>query len=1092
MKKTFQLPLLLGAFFLGTHFLSAQDAVEVALKNADAPKGVCAILGGDATTALKMTEKSEYVVLAQLPSADEVEKLRKTADEKNWLNKRLYVEKGGADKSLSAENTVDMLVSVDGKVSADEIKRVLAPMGCAVLGGAVPAGLDGAKSEGSFTVWKKPFPAEMDNWSYWYHETDNNTVSKDSVLKWPFHLQWLGKPYFGAQPRTTIVHKGIVYGITGIGGAAAHGAVADMINNASMVEARRAFNGEILWQRKIPAEYYTSRSAFCATDDAFYMIDDGKGLLALDPYTGKELGLITLDGMALNYKWIGIRDGILYVLAGEPDLPPPASGYLLIYKYCAPLVTTFKGEQFEKIWGFGKEIGAYDLKSKKTLWTHKNEGLLSSRFMAVADGKVYAAGDEWGALALDAKNGKPVWENKTPELLQSISAYDRGAMSHFPALSNTSPGLLATKESLVFKTVELKKACALSATDGKTLWSIDAGKNWHHPFAMNGQVCVLDTKGVSQVDMMTGASGASLLKDNGDGCGPVTASANGYYRRHSIFWDAVRNKPVNDHTFRSGCWQDAIPAQGLLFNTPYSCSCNYSLQSYVIQCPAGDFKFGQSATESERLEAGKATPSASKADTKDWLTHRANNKRTGSASEVSVPESASELWSSQLGQGVGATASIAVGGSVFYADDRGRVFALDAKSGKEKWHYSTGGKIFFTPTFAGGAIYVGSSDGFAYCLNSDTGALVWRFRASPQEQRIMVYDNLSSRWPVNTGVLVQDGVAYFGAGITSQSGTHVYALDAKTGKIVWQNNESGHIDKENLAGAAALGSFTISKNHLWLNGGNAASPVSYHLKTGVHVAPGHVAVTVSAKWQHSRGNEISNFQDALIITGGYMLYSDQPRRNVKAGLDNSMNFFNDQDGKVSYPELIMTSGRQAMPIWDDKQIFVTLSGRGLIECWDASKTLEHIRSITNDYKPGKMLKGQKPSLEPLETVKKITSSDYPMKLWGSLPVTSEAMAMGSNAIVVVNQKTSADGRVIDAGARNKGKAKDKKEKGGMPTVKELPQGEWSITAFSRADGKQLWDSKLPSEPIDGGLCLDRNGNAIVSFLDGTVKCFGKP
>jgi len=59
-------------------------------------------------------------------------------------------------------------------------------------------------------------------------------------------------------------------------------------------------------------------------------------------------------------------------------------------------------------------------------------------------------------------------------------------------------------------------------------------------------------------------------------------------------------------------------------------------------------------------------------------------------------------------------------------------------------------------------------------------------------------------------------------------------------------------------------------------------------------------------------------------------------------------------------------------------------------------------------------------------------------------------------------------------------------------VKELPQGEWFITAFSRTDGKQLWDIKLPSEPIDGGLCLDRNGNTVVSFLDGTVKLFGKP
>lgn len=1092
MKKLQTLFLVFSCLFPCLTFSRAEDVADFALKKADAPKGVCWLLGGNSDLAVKMTENSQYLVVAQLSSAEEVEKLRKLADEKNWLNKRLYAEKGNSDQALAAENIVDMLVSADGKISSNEIKRVLAPTGCAVVNGSAPAGLEGTKTEGAFTVWKKPFPAEMDNWSYWYHDTDNNPVSRDKELKWPFHIRWLGIPYTGAQPRTTLVHKGILYGISGLGGAARFGAVADQILNANVLEARRAFNGELLWKRKMPETYYTSRAAYFATDDAFYMIEDGKGVLMLDPYTGKELGMITLDGVPPNYKWIGIRDGILFVLAGAPDGSPETSGYILIDKYCAPMISLFKGDQPEKIWGFGTEIAAYDLKSKKTLWTHKNSTLLSSRFMALSDGRVYAGGDESGILALDMKNGKLLWENKSPEMLALVSAFDKDTMKHFPALSNTHPALLTSPNLLLVYSKELSKACALSPTDGKILWSVDAGKLWHHPYIQDGQVFVLGQKGISSVDTKTGALGSLTMNDQGDGCGPATISPYGAYRRHSIFWDSVRKKSVNDHTFRSGCWQDAIPANGMLFNTPYSCSCNYSLTGFVVQSPAGDFQFGQKALECERLETGKASPANLKTNEKDWVTHRGNNKRTGSLA-VNVPESdVKELWSQQPASGTVTTAPLSAGGSIFYANDAGLVICLDSKSGKEKWRYATGGKIFFTPTFSDGAIYASSSDGFAYCLNSDTGALIWRFRAAPQEQRIMVYGNLSSRWPANTGVLVQDGVAYFGAGITSQSGTHVYALDAKTGKIIWQNNESGHMDKENLAGAAALGSFTISNNHLWLNGGNAASPVSYNLKTGSHTPPGHVAEVASAKWQHSRGNEISNFQDALIITGGYMLYSEQPRRDVKAGLDNSMNFFNDQDGKISYPELVMTSGRQAMPIWDEKQIFVTLTGRSLIESWDAPTTLEYLRTITNEYKPVKKSKVGKPSLEPLETAKKITSSDYPMKRWGSLPVTSDAMAMGNNAIVVVNQKTGTDGKVIEAGTGNKGKTKVKKEKGGMPTVKELPQGEWFITAFSRTDGKQLWDIKLPSEPIDGGLCLDRNGNAVVSFLDGTVKLFGKP
>ena len=65
------------------------------------------------------------------------------------------------------------------------------------------------------------------------------------------------------------------------------------------------------------------------------------------------------------------------------------------------------------------------------------------------------------------------------------------------------------------------------------------------------------------------------------------------------------------------------------------------------------------------------------------------------------------------------------------------------------------------------------------------------FRAAPLERKIPVYGSLSSTWPVGGGVLVEDGVAYAAAGMANYDGTHVYALDAATGKIRWQNNTSG-------------------------------------------------------------------------------------------------------------------------------------------------------------------------------------------------------------------------------------------------------------------------------------------------------------
>ena len=51
--------------------------------------------------------------------------------------------------------------------------------------------------------------------------------------------------------------------------------------------------------------------------------------------------------------------------------------------------------------------------------------------------------------------------------------------------------------------------------------------------------------------------------------------------------------------------------------------------------------------------------------------------------------------------------------------------------------------------------------------------------------------------------------------------------------------------------------------------------------------------------------------------------------------------------------------------------------------------------------------------------------------------------------------------------------------------------QYNLTAFNPADGKQLFQAPLPSEPLPGGLIIDRNGRILVSLLDGGMVCYGK-
>ena len=211
----------------------------------------------------------------------------------------------------------------------------------------------------------------------------------------------------------------------------------------------------------------------------------------------------------------------------------------------------------------------------------------------------------------------------------------------------------------------------------------------------------------------------------------------------------------------------------------YWCGCSYILRGHTTLCSAGDFNFDQIAKNEDRLEIVSALPNTHPSDSKDWTAYRGGTKHAG-ASEATVADTVAKKWEISSGTQI-PTAAIAAGKRVFWADSSGMIHCN--KNGQKAWSYPTGGKIFAAPTFWNGRLYAGSSDGYVYAIDAETGALLWRFRAAPQERNLMVYGHLSSTWPVNTGILVNEGIAYFAAGIVDRDGTHVFALDATTGKM---------------------------------------------------------------------------------------------------------------------------------------------------------------------------------------------------------------------------------------------------------------------------------------------------------------------
>ena len=88
-----------------------------------------------------------------------------------------------------------------------------------------------------------------------------------------------------------------------------------------------------------------------------------------------------------------------------------------------------------------------------------------------------------------------------------------------------------------------------------------------------------------------------------------------------------------------------------------------------------------------------------------------------------------------------------------------------------------------------------------------------------------------SRWPVAGGVVVANGVVYAAAGLAHYDGTHVFALDAVTGKVKWHNSGSGSISPYK-SGISLQGQLQIADGKLSFCGGNAYPEAIFDLKTG--------------------------------------------------------------------------------------------------------------------------------------------------------------------------------------------------------------------------------------------------------------------
>ncbi len=692
--------------------------------------------GGRLTAALRANDS--FLVHGLDTDQANIKKAREHIQSLNMYGKVSVEQLTGASLPYS-DNLVNLVVAEKpGRVSTDEVMRVLCPNGAAYI-----------KQDGRWIKKIKPRPKDIDEWSHFLHDASNNAVAADTQVGPPRRLKWICGPLwsrsheFNSSLCAMVSANGRLFyifdeGLTGV--------TASTTPERWVLTARDAFNGVLLWKLPMPkwgaghwknkalrsAPLTVPRLLVAKGERVFITLGYGEAVSALDAATGRILATYE---QTEGTEEIRCLEDILLLRKGRN---------LLL---------------------------AIDIKTDKKLW--QATGKIQPLSLAAEGGKVfYQDGQE--LLCLRLTDGEELWR----------------------APSKRAVSLLVAHENLVLLAAgpELQ---ALSAETGKTIWTTKASVGRRELFVANGRIWHWQGNGIVGRDLGTGQITEKLNTDDvftpghHPRCYQSKATENFLItpNRGVEFVSVTGAENTQNDWVRGACRYGIMPGNGLLYVPPHPCFCypGVKLTGFNALAPASAER--QRPKAANRLQRGPAfgkIENYPQGNPNDWPTYRHDARRTG-ATSCDVGPQLHEQWQVRL-QGKLTPPVVAADRVYVAAKDEHTLYSFGIENGRKLWQFTAAGRIDSPPSVHGELVLFGCADGRVYCLRASDGQLVWRFKAAPQEQRIIAFGQLESPWRVHGSVLLKDGAAYFTAGRSSylDGGIYVFALETKTGKILHQ------------------------------------------------------------------------------------------------------------------------------------------------------------------------------------------------------------------------------------------------------------------------------------------------------------------
>lgn len=802
------------------HKQQVSSATRSCLKKLKSRKGLCVVLGlpgsGQASFVVELIQNSNLQIYFQSESPKEVAQVRKLADQAGLLGQRIFADQGKYNAIALASNLADVIFvskTADKLAPQKELLRVLRPQGTAYF---------------SASKVTKPIPEGNDYWDHPYHRPDNNPQSTDQNARAPYRTQFLADPKFSPMPEISVAAGGKVFKAFG---HIAHKQNQNAILNTLM--CINAYNGIILWKRKLPEGFMIHRNTMLGTEDALFMADN-ESCKIIDSETGKIRDEIVIDQKLADgpvWKWMGMQNGILYALIGNKevkvDTQKSARRGLGHWPW-----GMWKGHDYSDLknaFGFGRTFVAIHPATKKVFWHFREKDYIDSRGVCMKNDRIFYYCPDKFLACLNLEQGKQVWKNNDKKLLASIGSNQKA--QHYVTGYATTAYMKCSDDYLFFAGPQRLHLVTASASDGYMMWEKEHG-NLQLVLRDDGIYAAGPKETGMKLDYVTGEKIASLPTRRA--CTRATGSVDSIFFRTS--GGTVRLETETDSAqhiapMRPPCQDGVIVSNGLLYWGPWMCGCQLSLYGHICLGPEKYSSSPPAQVPPRRVtyasELSNIEPLAAHAD--DWPAFRGDNQQS-STTEVSVPEKTKLAWTMQVTKSALPTAPVIAGNTIFVADRNGVVYAFDMQ-GKQLWKQYTGGAIYYPPTVDNHRLFVGSADGRVYAYEAKTGKPLWSFRVAPVQRLIPVYGNLISTWPVSGGVVVENDTVYAAAGIAHFDGTHIVALNSVTGELKRENNTSGALSETVNSGISLQGSLYIYENELRFLAGGVYETARYDLQT---------------------------------------------------------------------------------------------------------------------------------------------------------------------------------------------------------------------------------------------------------------------